>query len=79
MNKLYSNVKDLKEDLKKNGEILLDFSDQELKNKDTPNDSWVCCGSTSKGDKILGMKIVFYDSFSGTPQSDLMIRYIIVS
>ena len=53
MNKLYSNVKDLKEDLKKNGEIILDFSDEELKNEDTPNDSWVCCGSTPKETKYL--------------------------
>ncbi len=79
MNKLYSDLKDLEEDLKKNGEILLDFSDEELKNKNTPDDSLVCCGSTSKGNKVLGMKIVFYDTFSCTPQSDLMIRYIVVS
>ena len=79
MNKLYSDIEDLKEDLKKNGEIILYFSDEELKNKDTPNDSWVCCGSTSKGDKILGMKIAFGDSFSNTPQFDTMIRYIVVS
>ena len=78
-NKVYYFIKDLKDDLNKNGEILLDFSDEELKNGNTPNDSWVCCGSTSKGDKILGMKISYYDTFSGTPQSDLMIRYIVVS
>lgn len=78
-NKVYYCIKDLKEDLKKNGEILLDFSDEELKNENTPNDSLMCCGSTSKGNKVLGMKIKFYDTFSGTPQSDLMIRYIIVS
>lgn len=79
MNKLYSNIDELKEDLKKNGEILLDFSDEELKLRKTPEDTWMCCGSTSKGNKVLGMKIVFYDTFCCTPQSDLMIRYIIVS
>ena len=79
MNKLYSDIEDLKEDLKKNGEIILDFSDEELKNKDTPNDSWVCCGNTSKGNRVLGMKIAFGDSFSNTPQIDTMIRYIVVS
>ena len=79
MNKLYSDLKDLEEDLKKNGEILLDFSDEELRNKNTPDDSWMYCGSTSKGNRVLGMKIEFYDSFSCTPQYDLMIRYIIVS
>lgn len=31
MNKVYYSIKDLKEDLKKNGEIVLDFSDEELK------------------------------------------------
>ena len=77
MNNLYSNIKDLEEDLKKNGEILLDFSDKELKT--TLNDNWICCGSTSKGNKVLGMKIIYYDTFSHTPQSDFMIRYIIVS
>lgn len=79
MNKLYSELKDLEEDLKKNGEILLDFSDEELKNKDVPVNSWMCCGSTSKGNKVLGMKIEFYDTFQFTAQSDTMIRYIIVS
>ena len=79
MNKLYSDIEELKKDLKKNGEIILYFSDEELKNKDILNDSWVCCGSTSKGNKILGMKIAFGDSFSNTPQFDTMIRYIVVS
>lgn len=79
MNKLYSDLKDLKVDLIKNGEILLDFSDEELKNYDVPHDYWICCGNTSKGNRVLGMKIKFYDTFSGTPQSDLMIRYIVVS
>lgn len=31
MNKVYYSIKDLKEDLKNNGEIVLDFSDEELK------------------------------------------------
>lgn len=79
MNKLYSSITDLAEDLKKNGEIILDFSDEELRISKTPEDTWMCCGSTSKGNKILGMKIKFYDTFSCTPQHDLMIRYIIVS
>lgn len=79
MNKLYSSITDLAEDLKKNGEIILDFSDEELKIRKTPEDTWMCCGSTSKGNKVLGMKIKFYDTFSYTPQHDLMIRYIIVS
>lgn len=79
MNKLYSSITDLAEDLKKNGEIILDFSDEELRIRETPEDTWMCCGSTSKGNKILGMKIKFYDTFSCTPQHDLMVRYIIVS
>ena len=79
MNKVYYSIKDLKEDLKKNGEIVLEFSDEELKNEDTPNDCWTCCGNTSKGNRVLGMKIKCYDIFSGTPRYDLMIRYIIVS
>ena len=79
MNKVYYSIKDLKEDLKNNGEIVLDFSDEELKNEDTSNDCWMCCGNTSKGNRVLGMKIKCYDIFSGTPQYDLMIRYIIVS
>ena len=79
MNKLYSGIEELKKDLKKNGEIILDFSDEELKNEDSPNDYWMCCGNTSKGNKVLGMKIAFGDSFSNTPQFDTMIRYFVVS
>ncbi len=77
MNKLYSNIEDLKKDLVGNGELLVDFSDEELKTSDS--DSWVSCGSTSRGNKVLGMKITFPDTFGCTAQYDVMIRYIIVS
>jgi hypothetical protein len=77
MNKLYSNIEDLKKDLKENGEILLsDFSDDAVKT--TPADTWVHCGCTSKGNSILAMNIEFGDVFSETPQVASMIRYIVV-
>lgn len=78
MNKLYSDIEDLKEDLKKNGEIIIcDFSKEAIENLD--NDKWVFCGSTSRGNHIMAMKITFGDSFSNTPQFDTMIRYIVIS
>ena len=77
MNKLYSDIEDLKTDLKKNGEILLsDFSVEAAKT--APADTWVCCGSTSKGNRVLAMNIEFGDVFGETPQIASMIRYIIV-
>ena len=78
MNKLYSSIEDLSKDLKENGEIIIsDFSKKAIKNLD--DDKWVICGCTSRGNHIVAMKITFGDSFSNTPQHDLMIRYIIVS
>lgn len=78
MNKLYSDIEELKKDLKENGEIIIsNFSKEAIENLD--DDRWVFCGSTSRGNHIMAMKIKFYDSFSCTPQHDLMIRYIIVS
>ena len=78
MNKLYSDIEELKKDLKENGEIIIsDFSKEAIENLD--NDRWVFCGSTSRGNHIMAMKITFGDSFSNAPQFDTMIRYIVVS
>ena len=78
MNKLYSDIEEIKKDLKENGEIIIsDFSKEAIENLD--NDKWVFCGSTSRGNHIMAMKIAFGDSFSNTPQFDTIIRYIVIS
>ena len=54
MNKLYSDIEELKKDLKENGEILIgDFSKEAIENLD--NDKWVFCVCTSRGNHIMSL------------------------
>lgn len=69
MNKLYTNLNELKEE---NPNAILK-SDVNV----DCEDGWVEIG-TVDNKRILAISIRYYDTFSCTPCSDVMLRYIIV-
>lgn len=72
--KIYSSIDDIKKDYE--DEIV--NIDKSIECEEMNLDSWMTIGVTNSGKRIVAMKITFYDTFSGTPQHDYMIRYMII-
>ena len=73
--KIYSSIDDVRKDYE--GDIDID-NDTSNDYKAMGDDTWTCIGKTKTGKSIVAMKIIFYDTFSGTPQHDYMIRYMVI-
>lgn len=71
--KIYSSIDDIRKDYEIN-----DTNDDTNDYKVMGDDTWIPIGETKTGKKIVAMKIIFYDTFSGTPQHDYMIRYMVI-
>lgn len=72
--KIYSSIDEIKEDY----EIIDINNDTSNDYKSMGDDTWTCIAKTKTGKSIVAMKIIFYDTFSGTPQHDYMIRYMVI-
>ncbi len=73
--KIYSSIDDIKKDYENE---IIDINDDTNDYKAMGDDTWTCIAKTKTGKSIVAMKIIFYDTFSGTPQHDYMIRYMVI-